>query len=100
MSVAAYPAFSIAALNAETGTSGTARMAAVSVARLTVALATPGTFFNAFSTRATQEAQVMPMTCSLISNESDRATVLMPASECHANVSIIKLPTLARSSTA
>ena len=33
---------------------------AFSVARLTLALATPGTFASAFSTRRTQEAQVIP----------------------------------------
>jgi hypothetical protein len=35
-------------------------MRADSVARFTVASCTPGTFFKAFSTRETQEAQVMP----------------------------------------
>jgi hypothetical protein len=33
---------------------------AVSVARLTLAESTPGTCLSAFSTRDTQEAQVMP----------------------------------------
>jgi hypothetical protein len=37
---------------------------AFSVARFTDAVVTPGTFSSAFSTRATQEAQVMPSTCS------------------------------------
>jgi len=35
-------------------------MRAVSVAKLTDAEATPGTFLSAFSTRATHDAQVMP----------------------------------------
>ena len=35
-------------------------MRADSVARLTVAESTPGTFFSAFSTRDTHDAQVMP----------------------------------------
>ncbi len=35
-------------------------MRADSVARLTAAPVTPGTLFSAFSTRVTQEAQVMP----------------------------------------
>jgi hypothetical protein len=35
-------------------------MRADSVARSTVALFTPGTFFSAFSTRITHDAQVMP----------------------------------------
>ena len=39
---------------------------AVCVARFTVALATPGTRCNAFSTRDTQDAQVMPSTSSVI----------------------------------
>src|SRR4051812_29763310 len=38
---------------------------AFSVARLTLASSTPGTFFNAFSTRATQDAQVMPLTANV-----------------------------------
>ena len=40
--------------------SGVKAMRADSVARLTVALRTPGTLCSAFSTRPTQEAQVMP----------------------------------------
>src|SRR5450755_1597405 len=36
------------------------RTSAVSVARLTLASTTPGTLANAFSTRMTHEAQVMP----------------------------------------
>jgi hypothetical protein len=39
---------------------------AISVARFTSAEPTPGTAFRAFSTRATQEAQVMPSMGSLI----------------------------------
>src|SRR5690606_29892224 len=35
---------------------------AVSVARLTLAVSTPGTWARAFSTRPTQEAQLMPVT--------------------------------------
>jgi hypothetical protein len=37
-------------------------MRADSVAKLTEALTTPGTLFSAFSTRPTQDAQVMPPT--------------------------------------
>jgi hypothetical protein len=40
-------------------------MRAVSVARLTCAPITPGTRASAFSTRPTQEAQVMPSICSV-----------------------------------
>src|SRR3546814_18847136 len=36
---------------------------AASLARLTLAAVTPGTFSSAFSTRPTQEAQVMPSIC-------------------------------------
>jgi hypothetical protein len=36
------------------------RTLAFSVARLTLASSTPGTAFRAFSTRATQDAQLMP----------------------------------------
>ncbi|HSW08017.1 MAG TPA: hypothetical protein VLK61_25855 [Aquabacterium sp.] len=46
----------------DVGTVDSAWMLAFSVARLTVAAETPGTFGSAFSTRATHEAQVMPVT--------------------------------------
>ncbi|EWS52471.1 hypothetical protein X551_04747 [Methylibium sp. T29] len=39
---------------------GAARTCAVSVARFTTASVTPGTFFSAFSTRSTHDAQLMP----------------------------------------
>lgn len=45
-------------------TAATPRTVARSVARLTVASVTPGTALSAFSTRPTQEAQVMPSTAS------------------------------------
>jgi nicotinic acid phosphoribosyltransferase len=48
---------------------------AVSVARFTSALATPGTRFSAFSTRMAQEAQVMPSIGSLMMLEVFMATV-------------------------
>jgi hypothetical protein len=44
---------------------------ALDVARLTLASITPGTDFNAFSTRATQVAQVMP---SMRSSACSRGT--------------------------
>ena len=61
MRVASYPAFRIAA-SAASATSAGASTRAVSVARLTLAPRTPGTFFSAFSTRATHEAHVIPST--------------------------------------
>jgi hypothetical protein len=44
--------------------SGAICTVAFSVAKLTLADATPPTWFNAFSTRATQDAQVMPSMAS------------------------------------
>ena len=57
----------MADLSAAAGTVDSASTVAVSVARLTVAEATPGTCFSAFSMRATHDAQVMPSTCSRVS---------------------------------
>ena len=57
----------MAAFSAATGTVDSAWMLAFSVARLTVAPETPGTFRSAFSTRDTHEAQLMPSTSSVVS---------------------------------
>ena len=51
-----------------------------SVARFTVASDTPGCFFKAFSTRKTQEAQVMPpMPRSIWAGETGGVIVFMHA---------------------
>ncbi len=60
---AAYPARSTAALSSSTATVDTAWTVARSVARLTAALITPGSFSNAASTLVAHEAQVMPSIC-------------------------------------
>jgi hypothetical protein len=49
---------------------------------LTLASWTPGTALSVFSTRPTHEAQVIPVTWSLIPSEFDSAAVLMGASIC------------------
>ena len=54
-------ALRIAAIEASTALD-VDRTLAVSVARFTVASVTPGTLRNAFSTRATQDAHVIPST--------------------------------------
>ena len=54
------PVRRIAAASVSRATGSRVCTVACSVARLTSASVTPGTFFRAFSTRATQEAQVMP----------------------------------------
>ena len=54
-----------------------ARTVASSVARLTLASATPGTALSAFSTRMTQDAQVMPATWSRVSCSLVGVAVLM-----------------------
>src|SRR3989344_2575979 len=59
-SAIAYPAFSTAAAKAGTGTVEAATTEARSVAIFTVTSRTPGTALRAFSTRKTQEPQVMP----------------------------------------
>src|SRR5207253_5674456 len=56
---ASYPALRTAASSVSIDTPSEVTWA-FSVARLTDAPVTPGTFFNAFSTRPTQEAQVIP----------------------------------------
>jgi hypothetical protein len=55
---------------------------------------TPGTALIDFSTRMTQEAQVIPVTCSLM---SDRAAVFMKASGSCSILCIVKVLTMARS---
>ncbi|MCY1173639.1 hypothetical protein D9M73_138060 [compost metagenome] len=57
-----YPAFSTAARNAFRATPLSARTVAASVARFTFASLTPGIAERAFSTRLTQDAQVIPST--------------------------------------
>jgi hypothetical protein len=51
-------------------------MRADSVAKLTEALTTPGTLLSAFSTRATQDAQVMPPTEMSMAQVSDGIGVM------------------------
>ncbi|GAA5666965.1 hypothetical protein Brsp07_05489 [Brucella sp. NBRC 14130] len=58
ITLASYPAPSMAATKA--AASALPWIVAFSVARLTTALVTPGTALSAFSTRPTQDAQVMP----------------------------------------
>ena len=52
---------------------------ALSVARFTAACCTPGTFFSARSTRATQLAQVMPPTPKSKDSEEERSVLMMNA---------------------
>jgi hypothetical protein len=61
------PAFSTAAriLDCISSARRTKRTSAFSVARFTSAETTPGVFINAFSTRETHEAQVIPDTARL-----------------------------------
>jgi len=54
----------MAAASVAKDTPPSASTLAFSVARLTDAVVTPGTFSSDFSTRVTQDAQVMPSTCS------------------------------------
>ena len=66
ITLASYPAFSIAVTKAVA--SALPWIVALSVARLTTALVTPGTALSAFSTRPTQDAQVIPsMESSVVS---------------------------------
>jgi len=58
--LAVYPALVTAAANWAKVTPDRASTVAFSVARLTEAFSTPGILSNAFSTRPTQEAQLMP----------------------------------------
>ena len=67
LKVASYPAFLTAAISASAPAAALLRLTlAVSVARFTDTLATPGTFASAFSTRSAQDAQVIPPIASSV----------------------------------
>ncbi|MCY1235113.1 hypothetical protein D9M72_477170 [compost metagenome] len=80
-SAAPYPAFSIALTMSADLVLASKRTSARSVARLTEASVTPGTARIAFSTRETQDAQVMPSTgmlaLSAAAEIASRSFVLM-----------------------
>mmetsp|Transcript_67417 Transcript_67417/g.186680 ORF Transcript_67417/g.186680 Transcript_67417/m.186680 type:complete len:106 (-) Transcript_67417:2-319(-) len=72
----------MAAASESAVTNASALTDASSVARFTLACMTPGTALSVFSTRMTQEAQVIPVTWSLIPSGLDSVAVFMSASMC------------------